>query len=200
MQGETVLLCADADLRRMLEALCTLSGGPEIVVADGEDPAVRRDASACARERGLPLLLIGGAPEETGEIPSRTLPRPFRFSDFRDALGGLCADAAVPQNADDADEPRLLQWDAKRRTVICGDVRQTLTPREADVFAQLYAAAPSPVSRERLMAGFARTGGNGAEVYISYLRRKLAALPQTVTIAFVRGQGYALLIQQSTRE
>ena len=49
----------------------------------------------------------------------------------------------------------------------------------------------SPVPRGTLCASFRRTSGNGAEVYISYLRRDLAAFP--LKIVSVRGKGYALL-------
>ena len=88
----------------------------------------------------------------------------------------------------------VLRWDSERRAVQCGDAEVLLTPREADVFAALYAAMPGAVRREDLLREFARTAGNGADVYISYLRKKLAALPTAIRIHSERGSGYTLLI------
>lgn len=195
MRSEAAVLCADADMRHMLEMLCAIYSAPEIVVADGEDSAVRGEAEALARSRGVPLIFIGG-PADEPDSTAYVLPRPLCFSDFREVIQTLHSDTAGPVRAA-AKQSEILRWDGKHRMVICGETQLTLTPREADVFALLYEASPAPVSGERLMEGFSRTDGNGPAVYISYLRRKLASLPQAVTVTFVRGRGYALLMQSA---
>ena len=83
-----------------------------------------------------------------------------------------------------------FSWTAEKREIVYGTESVVLSPREAVVFQMLYAAAPAAVPRERLRAAFARREGNGADVYIGYLRRRLKATP--ARILTVRGEGYAL--------
>ena len=205
MQGNAALFFADGFISRMIAALCT-QNPPPIAAADGDDPAMTAQAIAFCRERGLPLILCASQPQTIGippDIRGRILPRPFLFADFSAALWALTgmeptADAAQ-ENNEVREEPPLV-WDSERRAVICGGSEVILTPREADVFAALYAASPAAVSREQLQKEFSRTAGNGADVYVSYLRRKLTALPLTVRIHSERGRGYTLLIQPGISE
>lgn len=204
--GKAAIFCGDAVMCRMLAALCgTASHG--IVIADGDDAGMQTDAFRYCRENALPLILFSAVSAEMtlpADIPGRILGRPFLFADFTAALeqlNGISSDAAPPIKTEERESvvPHL-GWDSVRRLISCGGDEILLTPREADVFSVLYAASPAPVSREKLQTGFCRTAGNGADVYISYLRKKLAQLPLSVQIHFVRGCGYALLVQSAAQQ
>ena len=161
---------------------------------------MQADAFLYCREHALPLLLFSRTPAAwtlPADIRGDILGRPFLFADFLAALRRLSDVSPAPPIQDSRP---LLQWDPIRRAVRCGNGEILLTQREADVFSLLYAASPAPVSREKLQKDFARTGGNGADVYVSYLRRKMADLPLSVRIHAVRGQGYALLMQPASSE
>ena len=74
-----------------------------------------------------------------------------------------------------------------------GESRCRLSPAEAQILRLLLQSAPAPVSRETLSQVFDGKQGNGVEVYVSYLRRKLGELTPHVGIVSVRGRGYALV-------
>ena len=65
---------------------------------------------------------------------------------------------------------------------------------------ELLLSTDLSVEEVAMQAGFSRTAGTGADVYISYLRKKLAQLPLSVQIHFVRGCGYALLVQSAAQQ
>ena len=200
---QTVIFFSEEPMRRMLTVLCARRPAMGIV-ADGDDEGMRGKAAALARESGMPLLLITRRPASC-PVPEglvgRCLVRPFLFEELYAALDALTG-AQPPEEIPRGGQERAaaLQWDNAQRTVRCGEATVTLTEREAYVFDALWRASPFPVSRETLRAGFDRTAGNGAEVYVTYLRRKLAALPLAVTIASRRGEGYALLIPGGAAE
>ena len=199
MHGDAAIFCADAVMCRMLAALCG-THACRVAVADGDDAIMQADAYLYCREQSLPLLLFTRTPAAMTlpvDINGIVLGRPFLFADFIAALRQLHDVSPVQEIRDSRP---LLRWDPVRRAVLCDGAEILLTQREADVFAALYAASPAPVSREKLQKEFARTDGNGADVYVSYLRRKLADLPLCVQIHAVRGQGYALLIQSAPTE
>jgi DNA-binding response OmpR family regulator len=87
-----------------------------------------------------------------------------------------------------------------RHGVIRGDgAVVALTRREADLLDYLARNAGHPVTREELATQIWHTapasngGTNIVDVYISYLRRKLAALGRQSLIRSVRGVGYELV-------
>ena len=112
-----------------------------------------------------------------------------RSASFADLL--RTAAELLPASREVRTELYDVTWDEAARTVRRGADAVRLTEREAEIFGTLFTASPEPVPRETFNASFRRTSGNGAEVYISYLRRDLAAFP--VKIVSVRGKGYALL-------
>ena len=199
MHGDAAIFCADTVLCRMLAALCG-THACRVAVADGDDAIMQEDAYLYCREQALPLILFTRTPAAQAlpvDINGVILGRPFLFADFLAALRQLHDVSPVQEIRDSRP---ILRWDPARRAVSCDDAEILLTQREADVFAILYAASPAPVSREKLQKEFARSDGNGADVYISYLRRKLADLPLCVQIHAVRGQGYALLVQSAAAQ
>lgn len=104
----------------------------------------------------------------------------------------------------ESEEPRTLvsagklNLDLNTRQVSCGEGSARLTPREAELLAMLMAQPNAPVSRgdifDRLWAGQGGLSLNVVDVYIGYLRSKMADFvryggPVLVT---VRGKGFML--------
>lgn len=208
-EGEALFYTGDAAMRRTLRVLCGVSGDAlpgaavRIRICVPENGADCAEAVAASRADGAPLVWIGDAAPAGEAVVS--LPRPFALDAFADAMRVLLsaegAPLPVPEPAAAAAEPPpALVWDAANRTVSARSVSVTLSEREAAVFALLYEASPEPVPLSRLNGEFRRAGGNGAAVYISYLRRRLEKLPAAAAIHFERERGYALLFQESPRE
>lgn len=102
-----------------------------------------------------------------------------------------------------ASEEDKIQWitfgncrlDLAGQTLICGDIRQSLTFREAKLLG-LFAAHPDEViERDQILRDvWADEGvlvGRSVDVFVSRLRKKLAADP-SVAIVAVHGVGYRL--------
>jgi DNA-binding response OmpR family regulator len=96
-------------------------------------------------------------------------------------LHGRVGDLAVPRDS------RVLQ---------CGGKFVPLTPSEYKVFQLLMGRVGQPVRRAQLLQQLAThkppPTSNMAEVYILYLRRKLAAVGSRSKIVTLRGVGYML--------
>ena len=194
-EGEILFFGFDCALRRMLSALCGVSGEadvsvtPRLCIADGEDPHARDRCEKAAAAHRASVLVIGG--EERG---THYLPRPFLFSDFTDLLRQILKTDTVGDRTS-----------SKEKTTVCrlrvsadgwasfGESRCRLSPAEAQILRLLLQSAPAPVSRDMLSQVFDGKQGNGVEVYVSYLRRKLGELTPNVGIVSVRGRGYALV-------
>ncbi|MEM9759024.1 MAG: response regulator transcription factor [Pseudomonadota bacterium] len=86
--------------------------------------------------------------------------------------------------------------DARSREVRVGAQELLLTPREFDTLACLVAHAERPVSREHLIEAVWQSErsvtSNSVDVYVGYLRKKLAAARSTARIEAVRGIGFKL--------
>ncbi len=90
-----------------------------------------------------------------------------------------------------------LQIDTRSREARVDGKVITLTRREFDVLAYFAAHAGEAISRERLLDSVWHAEGNVAsntvDVYIGYLRKKLAAVSASADIQSVRGVGYKLV-------
>jgi hypothetical protein len=188
------LYFADVPIRQMLEILIRPHAG-KVILADGDDERQRTKAIACARENALPLLLISVHPDcpLPEGIRCAALTRPFPFDQLRQLLQELCGSAADP--APKA-APSPLLWDRTDRILRFRTQSVALTEREAALFDVLWNAMPGCAAESELRAAFSRTEGNGPQVYITYLRRKLKQLPLPIHIVSRRGEGYALLIPE----
>ena len=194
-EGEILFFGFDDSLRLMLSALCGVSGEaevsvtPRLCIADGEDPHACDRCETTAAAHRAAVLVIGG--EERG---THYLPRPFLFSDFTDLLQQILeADRVSGESS------------PKGKCTVCrlaltsdnwasfGESRCRLSPAEAQILRLLLQSAPAPVSRDTLSQVFDGKQGNGVEVYVSYLRRKLGEITPKVGIVSVRGRGYALV-------
>lgn len=82
------------------------------------------------------------------------------------------------------------------RTVSCGGRRVDLTAKEFALLEHLLLHRGRAVSRAALLEGVwkaqADTNTNVVDVYVNYLRRKLAGAAEAPLIQTVRGQGYAI--------
>lgn len=197
-EGEVLFFSADAVLVRVLTALCGVSGAycpdmrPKLCIAD-EEESCRTRCMESARANRAAILLLGGETSPASNSTTYHLPRPFLYSDFREILHRVAAPAtqSLPAPVRQKDVP-FLRLEAGDQ-MCWGENRCHLTPSEAQVLRLLMEAAPAPVSRQTLSAVFTGRQGNGVDVYISYLRRKLKEITSHVGIVSVRGQGYALL-------
>lgn len=90
-----------------------------------------------------------------------------------------------------------LTWLPERRLAVCADRSVELTEREGALLEQLLAHAGQIVPRRDLMAdlwaGQGATTDNVVDVYIGYLRRKLAPTEDFgITLRTLRGRGFVL--------
>ena len=92
-----------------------------------------------------------------------------------------------------------LALEEKARAVRLGARTTRLTLREWPLMVYLVENRGRPVSREELIEKAWRAEGrvteNNVDVYIGYLRRKLAELGGEVRIETVRGEGFILTLQ-----
>jgi DNA-binding response OmpR family regulator len=74
--------------------------------------------------------------------------------------------------------------------LIYRDKAVTLSPSEAEVMRLLLDAKSNPVSRANIAKAIGDSATNKADVYVCYLRRKLATLTDRNHLITVRGVGY----------
>lgn len=115
--------------------------------------------------------------------------KPFEFEELLARLSALRRRAAPMRPLPLADEAS--------RSLVFGAARVRLTQREWRIMRHLLANADRPVSRAELIeAGWGAerdVTANSVDVYVGYLRRKLAQLGSEARIEAVRGIGFALL-------
>ena len=187
--GRTELFVSEGPAREMLSVLFRGDGETILRLAEADDAVLLAQAAERSREDGVPLLLYADDPGSTKPPDGVRCAVCARSASFAELLS--TASELLPASREARTGLYDITWDETSRTVRRGADAVRLTEREAEVFGALFAASPEPVPRGTLCASFRRTSGNGAEVYISYLRRDLAAFP--LKIVSVRGRGYALL-------
>ena len=194
-EGEILFFGFGDALRGMLSALCGVSGDavpeviPRLCIGDGEDlHACDRCAKTAAAHRAA-VLLIGGEKRGTYHLS-----RPFLFSAFTELLSEIFSTYAASEDTFLPGKPAVCRLAVSPDGwASFGERRCHLSPAEAQILGLLLDSAPVPVSRETLATVFVGKSGNGVDVYISYLRRKLGKLTPKVGIVSVRGRGYALV-------
>ena len=194
-EGEILFFGFDDALRGMLSALCGVSGDavpdviPRLCIGDGENARACDRCMKTAAAHRAAVLFIGG--EKRG---LHHLPRPFLFSDFSDMLTEIFSACAASEDTFLPGKPAVCRLAVSPDGwASFGERRCHLSPAEAELLRMLLQYAPDPVSREILRGVFVGKSGNGVDVYISYLRRKLQELTPKVGIVSVRGRGYALI-------
>lgn len=115
--------------------------------------------------------------------------KPFEFEELLARLGVLRRRAAETR-------PHV-RLDEASRSLVCGEGRARLTKREWPLMAYLMEREGQVVSRAQLIAEAWGLDGqvteNSADVYVGYLRRKLAEIGGTYRIETVRGEGFRLV-------
>ena len=121
------------------------------------------------------------------------LPKPFAFDELLARLDALLRRAAVePPDRAQADGP--LHLDPAIRAARCDGAPFELTATEFDLLAYFLARRGQALSRDEIHQGVWGhdwdRGTNLIDVYVGYLRRKLAEAGCTASIEAVRGVGY----------
>lgn len=200
-EGEVLIFSADSTAAQTVSVLCGVSGKacenipPRLVVCDADDET-QTAAAKNALNAGTPVLFLS----QNGDAPVRDIPRcetltlPIRFSDFRRAVSDLLGDApAIVCNSAPA-VPRHTAIRIEDSSAVSGNVRVPLTPCEEKIFSALMNAYPHAASAAELETAFSRHGSNSVRVYVTYLRKKLTALPSYRAILPEKGGGFALVL------
>ena len=91
--------------------------------------------------------------------------------------------------------------DLSSGTLVCGEKQLRLSAREFDVMRYLLQMKGQNVSKEAILArvwGFdSNAVENHVEVYVGFLRKKLAAIGSNVRIAAARRLGYHLEVEEA---
>lgn len=183
---------------------CRMRGAAGVIVLDVLLPGMDGLTLCHAlRQRGhdVPILMLSAL----GESRERTdglrrgaddyLPKPFDFDELLARIEALMRRALRPV---DRAQPRIgaITLDRRLPALRCGERVLALTARELALIELLIAARGATVSRERILARVWQTDRdpltNVVDVYVSRLRRKLAALQPGAGILAVRGLGYRL--------
>ncbi len=153
------------------------------------------------RERGLdtPILMLTARGEPGERVTGLRagaddyLPKPF---DFEELLARL--EALVRRHKGSLVRSLgALDLDVRRRELRFGDAHVPLTAREFALFQALMERAGDVVTRAELIQHVWGSNFDGepnvVEVYVGYLRKKLAAVgAESVVLSTVRGLGYRL--------
>ena len=123
----------------------------------------------------------------------RALTKPF---DTRELLA--CIGALLRRQGGQVDTLSFgnTTLDIADGTLACGDEKIRLSAREFDVMRLLMQSGPHNLSKENLLArvwGYdSNAVENHVEVYVGFLRKKLAAIGSDIRIAAIRRLGYHL--------
>ena len=196
--GYAPVVAHDAAEAAALPGLAGLDAAVVDVMLGTEDG---RDVVRRLREAGMaaPIVLLSalsGVEDRAAGLAAGAddyVAKPFDLADLiaRIQVQERRRAGAVPQRFG------RLAWDAATRSLTGPDGAATLTEREARLL-ELFLASPGTVLARhgihaRLWGDFGAASENVVDVYVGYLRRKLAALGDTgVALRTVRGRGFLL--------
>lgn len=200
-EGEVLIFSADSAAAQTASVLCGVSGQacesvpPRLIICD-TDNETQIAAAKNAYTTGTPVLFLsrdGKMP--AWEVPlSKNLPLPIRFSDFRRAVLTLLAGKTAPLSDSAPAVPRHPAIRIERGAAVSENVHVPLTPCEEKILSALTNAYPHAASAAELEYAFARHGSNSVRVYITYLRKKLTALPVYRAILPEKDGGFSLIL------
>lgn len=166
---------------------------------NGYDLARRVRASRC----GTPILMLTARSSLEDRIEGLTagadyyLTKPF---DTRELLA--CINALLRRQGSQVDEMVFgnTALDLASSTLVCGDRHVRLSAREFDVMRLLFQTQERNLSKETILArvwGFdSNAVENHVEVYVGFLRKKLASIGSNVRIVAARRLGYHLEVSE----
>ena len=184
---------------------CRQRGAAGVVILDILLPELD-GLSLCQmlRQRGhqVPVLMLSAMGESHERVDGLRrgaddyLPKPFDFDELLARIEALMR-RAQPQAVPRSPEIGRIVLDRSLPGLRMGAARTVLSAREMALIELLVAAGGATVSRERILSRVWQADRdpltNIVDVYVSRLRRKLAALDPGVGIAAVRGLGYRIV-------
>ncbi|AKF08498.1 Phosphate regulon transcriptional regulatory protein PhoB [Sandaracinus amylolyticus] len=157
------------------------------------------------RRAGLrtPVLLLtarGTVPERVTGLRAGAddyLPKPF---DFDELLARIEALHRRAEGAIDLRRVGDVALDGRRRAIRFGASEVALTAREHALAAELFSHAGEVITRAHLLRSVWGSGFEGdpnvLDVYVGYLRQKLARASAPLEIRSVRGVGFRLVSRE----
>ncbi len=202
-EGEVLLFPEDAAWAETAAILCGVSGharegiAARLIVCDGENPSAVTAAKEAHTAADAAVIFLTESGEPPAWMPPRsvTLTLPLSFAQFRRAVSSLLADPLPAQSAPPVPSPHTEKIRTEGGFAVCGSVRIPLTPCEEKLLAALTEAYPHAASRKRLEEAFARHSSDSVRVYMTYLRKKLSALPVYRAILPDKDGGFSLVLQ-----
>ena len=160
--------------------------------------------SVRAKRYGTPILMLtarSGLEDRIRGLNAGAdyyLTKPF---DTRELLA--CVNALLRRQGGQVDELSLgnTALDLSACTLICGENSVRLSAKEFDIMRFLLQSKDAVLSKEVILAkvwGYdSNAVENHVEVYVGFLRKKLAAIGSNVRIEAVRRLGYRLEVDES---
>lgn len=159
--------------------------------------------SVRAKRCGTPILMLTARSSLEDRIEGLNagadyyLTKPF---DSRELLA--CVGALLRRQGNQVDELELgnTGLDLSTGTLVCGEKSVRLSAKEFDVMRFLLQSHGAILSKEAILAkvwGYdSNAVENNVEVYVGFLRKKLASIGSNVSITSVRRMGYQLEVRE----
>lgn len=159
--------------------------------------------SVRAKRCGTPILMLTARSSLEDRIEGLNagadyyLTKPF---DSRELLA--CVGALLRRQGSQVDELELgnTGLDLSTGTLVCGEKSVRLSAKEFDVMRFLLQSHGAILSKEAILAkvwGYdSNAVENNVEVYVGFLRKKLASIGSNVSITSVRRMGYQLEVRE----
>lgn len=156
-----------------------------------------------AKHLGMPILMLTAKSELEDRIAGLNsgadyyLPKPF---DTRELLA--CINALLRRQGRQVNELKLgnTSLDLSSAMLICGANRIRLSAKEFDIMRFLLQAGGGIVSKEMILTkvwGYDSDAvENHVEVYIGFLRKKLASIGSNIRVEAIRRLGYHLEVNE----
>ena len=166
---------------------------------DGYELARRVRASRC----GVPILMLTARSALEDRVQGLNagadyyLTKPF---DSRELLA--CINALLRRQGSQVDELTLgnTALDLATGMLVCGESSVRLSAKEFDVMRALLQAGGANLSKESILArvwGYdSNATENHVEVYVGFLRKKLASIGSDIKITAIRRLGYHLEVDE----
>ena len=201
MRGNILILCEDATFARLLELELAamqfsvfVNSAPtakafDVILVDLDSASIPQKAGNDVRMIGFTRHFEVSALDAERRC-SMILHRPFQMRVLREEV------ATVNTNAQ-AGEERKAEKGAPEislngNLLMLEGIALTLRQKEAKVMSVLLANRKTIVSREELSQIIGESSTNRTDVYVCYLRRKIATVTDRPIIKTVRGKGYII--------
>ncbi len=204
MKYQLLILSADAIFARMLELEFQMSG-LSVKVSDNTDGDDEGQVTLIDLDSLLPPVsahfgrMIGFTRNftissmDSGRRCSMILHRPFEMRLLREEVQKSLDETATAQEESKTNDGVGVRAEHQQNVWTDEQILQVLSPKERALLTCLYTHRGEVVSREMLSDVLGDSDRNQVEVYICFLRRKLARFSELPAIRTVRGKGYLLL-------